>query len=250
MKTTSIDWYKKHNWFRFDTADQVATAVCQRILNAAQQAIEEHGVFKLVLAGGTTPEKVYCLLAKTNADWANWYIYYGDERCLPIDDPNRNSFMAEQVFLNKVAIPREQIFTIPAELEDIETAAKQYQQTITIPPTHGEVAMKIVTLKSIRFDMVLLGMGEDGHTASLFPNHHHNEDELAHAVYNSPKPPPERVSLSAKALSNTQQLLFLITGANKQDAVTAWRAGADLPVATIVPENPIDVYIDSAADKS
>jgi 6-phosphogluconolactonase len=96
--------------------------------------------------------------------------------------------------------------------------------------------------------MVLLGMGEDGHTASLFPNHHHDENELAHAVYNSPKPPPERVSLSAKALSNTQQLLFLITGANKQDAVKAWRTGANLPVATIVPENPIDVYIDSAAD--
>jgi 6-phosphogluconolactonase len=91
-------------------------------------------------------------------------------------------------------------------------------------------------------------MGEDGHTASLFPNHYHDENELAHAVYNSPKPPSERVSLSAKALSNTQQLLFLITGSNKQDAVKAWRSGADLPVATIVPENPIDVYIDSAAD--
>ena len=221
------------NWHRFDTADSVATAVYQHIMIAAQQAIAERGAFKLVLAGGTTPEKVYRLLADTQADWANWHIYYGDERCLPTDHADRNSVMAEQAFLNKVAIPREQIFTIPTE-SDPETAAKDYQAIVA---------------NALPFDMVLLGMGEDGHTASLFPNHHHNENELAHAVYNSPKPPPERVSLSAKALSNTQQLLFLITGANKQEAVQAWRAGAYLPVATIVPKNPIDIYIDSAADK-
>jgi 6-phosphogluconolactonase len=220
------------NWHRFDTADSVATAVYQHLMIAAHQAIAERGAFKLVLAGGTTPEKVYRLLADTQTDWTNWHIYYGDERCLPADHADRNSVMAEQAFLNKVAIPLEQIFTIPAEL-DPETAAKYYQQTVAT---------------ALPFDMVLLGMGEDGHTASLFPNHYHDENELVHAVYNSPKPPPERVSLSAKALSNTEQLLFLITGANKQDAVKAWRSGADLPVATIVPENPIDVYIDSAAD--
>jgi 6-phosphogluconolactonase len=220
-------------WHRFDTADAVATAVYQHILTAAQQAIAERGAFKLVLAGGTTPEKIYRLLADTDIDWSSWHIYYGDERCLPANHADRNSVMAEQAFLNKVAIPRAQIFTIPAEL-DPETAARHYQQTVA---------------PALPFDMVLLGMGEDGHTASLFPDHHHNEDELTHAVYNSPKPPSERVSLSAKALSNTQQLLFLITGANKQEAVQAWKAGADLPVATIVPENAIDVYIDSAADK-
>jgi len=220
------------NWHSYDNAEQVATAVCLHILNAAKQAITERGAFKLVLAGGTTPEKVYRLLAETQADWANWHIYYGDERCLPVNHPDRNSLMAEQAFLNKVTIPREQIFTIPAESDPV-TAAKQYQQTVA---------------SALPFDMVLLGMGEDGHTASLFPNHHHNKDELAHAVYNSPKPPPERVSLSAKALSDTRQLLFLITGANKQDAVKAWRAGELLPVATIIPKQPIDIYIDKAAN--
>jgi 6-phosphogluconolactonase len=220
------------NWHPFDTADQVATAVCLHILNAAKQAIAERGAFKLVLAGGSTPEKVYQLLAQTQADWAHWHIYYGDERCLPVDHVDRNSLMAEQAFLSKVAIPAAQIFTIPAEL-DPKTAASQYQQTVA---------------SALPFDMVLLGMGEDGHTASLFPNHVHDENELAHAVYNSPKPPPERVSLSAKALSDTRQLLFLITGANKKDAVRAWRAGDLLPVATIIPKQPIDVYIDNAAE--
>jgi 6-phosphogluconolactonase len=218
-------------WHYLETAEDVAQAACRQILNAADSAISERGKFKLVLAGGSTPEKVYRLLAESNANWANWTIYYGDERCLPADHQDRNSLMASQVLLDKVAIPASQIFTMPAEFGP-EVAADRY---------------KLAVAKAGTFDMVLLGMGEDGHTASLFPGHQHQQDELVHAVYNSPKPPPERVSISAKALSNTQELIFLITGANKQDAVQLWRSGSDLPVAGIVPENPIDVYIDSDA---
>lgn len=222
-----------NRWHILETAEQVATASCRQILDAAEHAIAEHGAFKLVLAGGSTPEKVYRLLAQADADWANWHIYYGDERCLPVDHADRNSLMATQAFLEKVAIPKAQIFTIPAELGP-EQAAQQYRQIVA---------------DAVPFDMVLLGMGEDGHTASLFPGHQHQEDELAHAVYNSPKPPPERVSISAKALSNTQQLIFLITGANKQEAVKNWRSGLDLPVAAILPDNPVDIYIDGDAYK-
>jgi 6-phosphogluconolactonase len=220
-----------NRWHTLETADQVALAAYEQILKSAEQAIADHGTFKLVLAGGSTPEKVYRLLAHADADWSKWYIYYGDERCLPADHADRNSLMATSAFLEKVAIPDAQIFTIPAELGP-EPAAKKYQQIVA---------------SALPFDMVLLGMGEDGHTASLFPGHQHQEEELAHAVYNSPKPPPERVSISAKALSNTQQLIFLITGANKQEAVKNWRSGQDLPVATIAPENPIDIYIDKDA---
>jgi 6-phosphogluconolactonase len=218
-------------WHTLETADQVALAAYQHILDAAKQAIAEHGNFKLVLAGGSTPEKVYRLLAQADTDWSKWFIYYGDERCLPTDHADRNSLMATSAFLGKVAIPEAQIFTIPAELGP-ELAAKNYQQVVA---------------SALPFDMVLLGMGEDGHTASLFPGHQHREEELAHAVYNSPKPPPERVSISAKALSTTQQLIFLITGANKQEAVKKWRSGQDLPVASIVPKTPVDIYIDRDA---
>jgi 6-phosphogluconolactonase len=220
-----------NRWHTLETADQVALAAYEQILKSAEQAIADHGTFKLVLAGGSTPEKVYRLLAHADADWSKWYIYYGDERCLPADHADRNSLMATSAFLEKVAIPDAQIFTIPAELGP-EPAAKKYQQIVA---------------SALPFDMVLLGMGEDGHTASLFPGHQHLEEELAHAVYNSPKPPPERVTISAKALSNTQQLIFLITGTNKQEAVKNWRSGQDLPVATIVPEKPIDIYIDRDA---
>ena len=221
-------------WHSLETAEQVADAAYLQIIAAAEIAIADHGHFKLVLAGGSTPEKVYHLLAKANADWSRWFIYYGDERCLAIDHAERNSLMAETAFLKEVAIPSEQIFTIPAELGP-ELAAQHYQQIVA---------------KALPFDMVLLGMGEDGHTASLFPGHQHNTDELTHAVYNSPKPPPERVSISAKGLSDTQQLIFLITGKNKQDAVKSWRLGEDLPVAAIIPINPVDIYLDKEAYSS
>ncbi len=218
------------HWHTLETADDVALAAYQRILDTAKSAIAERGQFKLVLAGGTTPEKVYRLLALSDADWSKWHIYYGDERCLPIDHKDRNSVMAEQAFISKVVIPKAQIFTIPAEL-GAEQATTLYQQTIKA---------------ALPFDLVLLGMGEDGHTASLFPGHKHDAEELVHAVYNSPKPPPERVSISAKALGNARQVIFLITGSNKQEAVKLWRSGHDLPIASILSDN-IDIYIDRDA---
>jgi 6-phosphogluconolactonase len=222
---------KNANWRTFSTADQVAEAACAQILKTAAEAISERGAFKLVLAGGTTPEKVYRLLSQSETDWSKWQIYYGDERCLPGDHPERNSMMATQALLAQVPIPAGQIFTIPAELGP-EAGALQYRQAVS---------------EALPFDLVLLGMGEDGHTASLFPGHVHNRDELTHAVYNSPKPPPERVSLSAKALGDTRQLIFLITGKSKQEPVSQWRQGAALPVAEIEPIHPIDIYIDSEA---
>ncbi|MFA5985477.1 MAG: 6-phosphogluconolactonase [Methylococcaceae bacterium] len=217
------------NWHRHDSAEQVATAACAQILAAADLAIADHGFFKLVLAGGSTPEKVYQLLAQSAADWSKWQIYYGDERCLPAEHTDRNSIMATRALLGQVSIPPEQIFTIAAELGP-EAAAEHY---------------RAIVAKALPFDMVLLGMGEDGHTASLFPGHQH-QDELTHAVYNSPKPPPERVSISAKALSDTQCLIFLITGKGKQDAMRAWLKGEDLPVASITPDQ-LEVYIDNDA---
>jgi 6-phosphogluconolactonase len=218
---------EKRRWHGLEDADQIAEAACQQILNAAERAIADHGSFKLVLAGGKTPEKLYRLLAQANANWAKWIIYFGDERCLPVDHPDRNSVMASQTLLSKVAIPAAQIYTMPTEM-GCEQAAAYYRPLVSA---------------AIPFDMVLLGMGEDGHTASLFPGYQHDENELVHAVFNSPKPPSERVSMSATALSTSQEVIFLISGGNKQDTVKRWQQGKDLPVASIQPENPIDIYI-------
>ncbi|MCF7969564.1 MAG: 6-phosphogluconolactonase [Methylococcaceae bacterium] len=212
------------NWKPFDSIDQLAEAVCRRILAAADKSIGARGTFKLVLAGGTAPVKAYQLLATKHADWSKWHIYHGDERCLPVDDDERNSLVAEQKWLNLVAIPKTQIHNIPAEL-GAEVGAKQYADVVAAAGV---------------FDLVLLGMGEDGHTASLFPGHVHNEDELTHAVHHSPKPPSDRVSMSARALSNTKELIFVVSG-DKKEALAAWQNQQDLPVTHICPACAVDV---------
>jgi 6-phosphogluconolactonase len=140
--------------------------------------------------------------------------------------------MAANAFLGAVTIPKNQIFDIPTELGIEESAA----------------AYRPIVQAAMPFDLVLLGMGEDGHIASLFPHHAQDEmDDVIHSVYFSPKPPAERVTLSAKALSNTQNLFFLIEGANKREALKQWREGENLPVATVNALQNLVVFLDKAA---
>lgn len=219
-------------WHVFSDADEVARNTAERILGAAKKAIAARKVFRIVLAGGTTPEKTYRLLADADADWYAWEIFYGDERCLPVNDPERNSLMAATAWLDHVAIPPGNVHAIPAEL-GAEEGARAYDKTIE---------------SVVPFDVVLLGMGEDGHTASLFPGQRHMESERVHAVHNAPKPPPDRISLSAGTLGHARQVLILVTGAGKQDAVTRWRGGEDLPVTRIRAPNGVDVLLDHAAN--
>ena len=200
-------------------------------MQTATAAIQEHGSFRLVLAGGTTPQQVYRLLAQAPADWPHWHIYYGDERCLPADDAERNSHMANTAWLNAVEIPQHNIHPIPAEL-GAAAAAAQYAKIIE---------------QARPFDLVLLGMGEDGHTASLFPGQQHPQNQPVHAVHNAPKPPADRVSLSRDSLSDSHEVLILITGAGKRAALAQWQAGEQLPIATISARQRVIVLTDTAA---
>ncbi len=203
------------------------------IVESAQRAIKARGQFHLVLAGGTTPRAVYALLNDTPTDWGVWHIYFGDERCLPPTDPARNSVMASSVWLDHVGIPDAQIFPIAGELGP-DRAAMTYAASLR---TVGE------------FDLVLLGLGEDGHTASLFPEHDWGvaaQSPDALAVRDAPKPPPERVSMSAHRLSRARKVLFLVSGASKQAAVSAWLAGADIPARAITPTAGVDVLVESS----
>lgn len=224
-QTQSIDWQ------RIATTDLLVAEACQRIQTMAKQAIRERGRFQLVLAGGRTPQQVYRCLATTESDWSHWHLYFGDERCLPPDDQERNSYLAQQNWLDAVPIPVENIHPIAAEL-GTDAAADHYAQLI----------------KSVLpFDLVLLGMGEDGHTASLFPGHQFATDALVYPVRNAPKPPPERVSLSYQALNASRAMLILVTGASKAPAVQAWRAGQALPIAQVSSQSGATVLIDQQA---
>jgi 6-phosphogluconolactonase len=219
------------DWQVFPDADAVAAAATALILSAADTAINARGEFRLVLAGGTTPNKVYRQLAASPAEWSRWQIYFGDERCLPAADHGRNSVMAAAAWLGQDGIPPQNVHPIPAELGPT-LAAQRYAPLIAAARP---------------FDMVLLGMGEDGHTASLFPGHVQPAGELVHAVSAAPKPPPERVSLSREALSDSRDVLILVTGTGKHEAVQRWRAGEDLPITRITAREHLRVLIDREA---
>jgi len=226
---------EKTNWHVLDNAESVAQSAVHRILLKAQEAIFHRGTFKLVLAGGTTPRRIYELLSEQNQEWSKWHLFIGDERCLAVDDPQRNSLMIKQSWLDKIALrtdfPEENFHPIKAELGP-EEGARDYAEIIK---------------PFLPFDMTLLGIGEDGHTASLFPGHQHNESELCHAVYDSPKQPSERVSMSKQALARSEQVIILVTGRGKKSAVQQWQQGDVIPVAQIKAINGVDVLIDQAA---
>ena len=220
-------------WHALPDAAALECRAANEILQAAQQAIARAGIFHLVLAGGGTPRRVYRALAQATADWPRWQIYFGDERCLPPDDAERNSRMAAQAWLDHVPLAPGQIHPIPAE-RGADAAAAAYAQTLA---GLGE------------FDLVLLGLGEDGHTASLFPGHDWGTAAAAPdvlPVFAAPKPPPERVSLSARRLGAARRVLFLVSGAGKRPAVAAWRSGIALPAAAIAPAGGVDVLLDFA----
>ena len=231
MIRPTLNMRQQCRWHGYTTTTALENAALQAILTASQQAILERNTFHIVLAGGSTPRQIYELIRTQTTDWNAWHIYFGDERCLPADHPDRNSSMATQAWLSHVDIPLNQIHLIPAE-QGPERAATIYAQIL------NDIDM---------FDLVLLGLGEDGHTASLFPHHEWGTSADAPAtlaIYDAPKSPPERVSLSARRLSQSRQVMFLITGAAKRQAVQNWRNGNSIPATAVVPHSNIDVYLE------
>ncbi len=225
------DTHEEH-WQVFPTSDDVANEALKLILQVSRESIDTHGLFRIVLAGGTTPKKIYELLAEQSCDWEKWHLYLGDERCLLENDPERNSEMIRESLLEKIDIPEENVHFIPAEI-GAELAARTYAEEISTETP---------------FNLVMLGMGEDGHTASLFPGNIHEPNEVTHAVHNSPKPPKERVSMSAQTLSKNEHLLIIVTGENKREAVAQWKKGEGIPVSSITTLRNKIVMLDKAAE--
>lgn len=212
--------------------EEVAAHACRIITAEAEAAIRERQLFRIVLAGGKTPQRTYEMLAGMVQDWHAWEIFWSDERCLPADHADRNARLAQEAWLSHVAIPARQIHPIPAEL-GAARAAEEYARLV---------------LDRQPFDLVLLGMGEDGHTASLFSTH---GDHLAPviAIHGAPKPPSERVSLNFQTLRASRKQLVLITGAEKSPALFAWQQGAKLPIAHAVRSDAC-LLVDADAGRS
>ncbi|MEL6543394.1 MAG: 6-phosphogluconolactonase [Myxococcota bacterium] len=216
----------------FKDTDALVTALADQVVNWIDEAIKERGAAHVVLAGGTTPKALHAVLSERSVPWEQVHVYFGDERCVGPEDPASNYRAAHETLLSKVAIPEEQVHRIRGE--DFEAAVGPYGAILPA-----------------RFDVTLLGMGEDGHTASLFPE---NEalDAGARVVYvdDSPKDPPERITLSLVALNASYHVAFMVTGAAKADALAeVMKPGAVLlPAARVEPlDGSVEFYVDEAA---
>ena len=203
--------------------------VAQRIVVVVHQAIVVRGVCRIALAGGETPRRSYEQLRHMPVVWANVHIYFGDERCLPVGDAQRNDTMAQHALLQHVAIPAANVHSIPAELGALAAASRYALELDQATP----------------LDLVLLGMGEDGHTASLFPgNPALRIRESTAAVFDAPKPPPERVTLSMATLNAARRKIILVAGSGKRIALQCIAQGEPLPAGQVT---EAEWYVDQAA---
>ena len=191
------------NFTVLDSAEDVAAAAAAEISDALWK-----GARTLVLAGGTTPKRAYELLSAMEVEWGRVSVLFGDERCVRPDHPESNYRMAREALLDRVAPAT--VYRMPAELG----------------PEEGAELYEKVVARLTPLDVVVLGVGEDGHTASLFPGHPVLEAPgLVAGIHDSPKPPPERVTLTLHALQAARIVIILATGAGKAGAVAKARRG-------------------------
>jgi 6-phosphogluconolactonase len=211
---------------------ELAEAAARAAITDLEAAVEAHGRATWVLTGGSTPAAAYRRLAahdlRAGVEWDRVRVAMGDERCVPPDHPDSNWGQAAAALLDHVPVPGHHLLRPQGEL-GAEPAADAYQATLAALPAAPGGAP--------RLEVVWLGVGEDGHCLSLFPGRPEVEvgDRLVVPVHDSPKPPPDRVSLTLAALAGTERLLVLAAGAGKAGAVARARAGDDrLPVTRAV----------------
>ena len=230
-----------------DNPADVARAAARRFVEIARTAIEGRGLFSVALSGGSTPQRAYELLAgddnRENLDWTKAHIFFGDERCVPPDDAESNYRMANEAMLSRLAIPPQNIHRING-VGDARANARLYEDELRT--FFNDAAWP-------RFDLVLLGMGDDGHTASLFPGTEVLREEQAWvAAVWVEKFQAFRITLTAPAINHAAYILFLVTGENKAARLAEVfdpQAGNErLPVQLIHPPNgSIEWLVDVAA---
>lgn len=194
----------------FEEAEEVAQAAASRFVELSRAAIDAQGRFSVALSGGSTPRRTYQLLAsdsfKETIDWAKVHVFFGDERCVPPTDADSNYRMADEALLSLVPIPARNVHRIMGE-GDAVANARLYED---------ELQTFFDNAAWPRFDLVLLGMGDDGHTASLFPETKALEEGRAWVLANwVEKLGAYRITLSAHAINMAAHVIFLVAGAGK-----------------------------------
>ena len=232
----------------YPDSNTLSHEAAQHVVHLATEAIASHGHFTIALSGGSTPKALYTLLGNepytSQIDWALVELFWSDERCVPPDSSDSNYQLAQEVLLSKVPIAANQIHRMPADKVDRDAASLDYTQEMQgVFGTDGIPS----------FDLLQLGMGPKGHTASLFPHQAslHEQQRLVMPV-NVPKPPPPRLTFTPPLLNAARHVLFLVTGSEKADAIQAVLEGSYQPEeypAQIIrpPQGEVTWMLDTAA---
>jgi 6-phosphogluconolactonase len=229
----------------FPTIADMSEAALNEILHIVNDAVAKRGRFSIALAGGHTPAKLYALWAekyKTETPWDHVHLFFGDERFVPEDDLLSNYRMARETLIAHVPIPKENVHPMLTNFPSTEKAAEAYE--VELRKYFGEVPS---------FDVQLLGLGLEGHTASLFPGSPALDEQrrwvLAVTV---PAEPPQRLTLTPVVLNQGLHTFFLVAGENKREILAALRgepqdAPSKYPAGRIRPARGVVWYLDQAA---
>jgi len=219
----------------------IAKRAAEELLKVAQSAVQQHGSFSVALSGGSTPKLLYSLLAtdpelRAKVPWDKMQIFFGDERHVGPDDPQSNFKMAAESMFNKAPLKPEQIHRMKGEYPDAEKAAQEYEQEL-------RTQFHLKDDKDLpRFDLVLAGMGDEGHTLSLFPGTKALHPEGCAVVRNwVGKLATDRITVTAPAANNAGMILFMAAGKDKAPALKAVLEGPyepeQLPAQLLQPTN-------------
>ncbi|GAA98923.1 hypothetical protein E5Q_05611 [Mixia osmundae IAM 14324] len=228
--------------YAFETADQLSSRLADFIIKAQDEAVSsKKGVFRLAISGGSLPKTLNALIGRPEVKWDKWRVFFADERLVPLHSEDSNFYTCNEELFSKVPeLKREYIHTIDEKLlrEPEELSDEYEKQLMTAFAGKDSVAFP-------RFDLVLLGMGPDGHTCSLFPGHALLNEELRWVAWldDSPKPPPTRITLTFPVLRHAHRVAFVASGAGKQEVLAqALDHPGELPCSKIKPAPPGQVF--------
>jgi 6-phosphogluconolactonase len=215
---------------KYETSADVAAEAARSAIAVLTQAIETFGEARWVLAGGSSPMSAYRIIVAEYADaldWSKVVAVIGDERAVGVESPDSNWGQVAPLLFGTPQTAAVRGLR-PVTEQGAEAAASQYNEVIGKLVADGDVAP--------RFDLVWLGVGEDGHTLSLFPGHPEfteSDEDFVVPIHNSPKPPSDRITLTTKSLTNTRNAVVFATGAGKKDALAAALSEKTLPIARV-----------------
>ncbi|MCG5495485.1 6-phosphogluconolactonase [Ectothiorhodospira variabilis] len=231
----------------FDDLDSLANTAAIDCLRLANDMITERGRFHIALSGGRTPQRLYEQLADRikETDWSRWHIYFGDERCVPPDHPRSNAGMARKAWLSRVPIPSSQVHIMFNAGNDPENAAAAYAAHLQSLPRTADGCWPI-------FDLALMGLGSDGHVASLFPHSDAlREDRRPVVAVHPPEGEEWRITLTYPVFNHARNLWFLVAGSDKREVMARIQRGENLstplPIQRLTPQAQPRWYLDRTA---